>query len=214
MRWIGFDTGSAHCGWAVLDIESGRTSHVDSGVIEVGYLGAGRGAKKQERLISAETLDQFTEHAQRLLRGPLVEAVAIEWHPRIANIPRFSADLGQQLKTAELLAGVIYGLCAASGRHVHLVTPEEWRLALCGGRQATDAQVKAVVSAVVAGWPKQSNNHERDAAGVAVFAERRAALGPGIAPKPDVPMCLCPAASEYDPPCPAHGIKGIGVTGR
>lgn len=28
------------------------------------------------------------------------------------------------------------------------------------------------------------------------------------------PLCLCPATSEYDPPCPAHGVLGIGVTGR
>ena len=26
--------------------------------------------------------------------------------------------------------------------------------------------------------------------------------------------CICPASSEYDPPCPVHGILGIGVTGR
>lgn len=28
-----------------------------------------------------------------------------------------------------------------------------------------------------------------------------------------VELCLCPATSEYDPPCPAHGVLGIGVTG-
>lgn len=27
------------------------------------------------------------------------------------------------------------------------------------------------------------------------------------------PLCLCPATSEYDPPCPRHGVLGIGVTG-
>lgn len=25
--------------------------------------------------------------------------------------------------------------------------------------------------------------------------------------------CLCPATSEYDPPCPRHGVLGIGVRG-
>jgi hypothetical protein len=25
--------------------------------------------------------------------------------------------------------------------------------------------------------------------------------------------CYCPATSEYDPPCPRHGVLGIGVTG-
>ena len=28
----------------------------------------------------------------------------------------------------------------------------------------------------------------------------------------DKPICLCPPASEYDPPCPEHGVVGIGVT--
>lgn len=32
---------------------------------------------------------------------------------------------------------------------------------------------------------------------------------PGYERKP----CYCPASSEYDPPCPRHGILGIGVTG-
>lgn len=33
------------------------------------------------------------------------------------------------------------------------------------------------------------------------------------APKTDGPLCLCPATSEYDPPCPKHGVVGIGVVG-
>jgi hypothetical protein len=24
------------------------------------------------------------------------------------------------------------------------------------------------------------------------------------------PLCLCPATLEYDPPCPRHGVCGIG----
>lgn len=27
-------------------------------------------------------------------------------------------------------------------------------------------------------------------------------------------VCTCPASSEYDDPCPHHGVLGIGVTGR
>ena len=29
-----------------------------------------------------------------------------------------------------------------------------------------------------------------------------------------LPACFCPATSEYDPPCPRHGVVGIGVTPR
>lgn len=32
--------------------------------------------------------------------------------------------------------------------------------------------------------------------------------------EPPPQPCLCPATSEYDPPCPRHGVLGIGVTGR
>lgn len=28
-----------------------------------------------------------------------------------------------------------------------------------------------------------------------------------------IELCLCPAASEYDPPCPEHGVMPIGVRG-
>lgn len=27
------------------------------------------------------------------------------------------------------------------------------------------------------------------------------------------PICLCPATSEFDPPCPAHGVRPIGQHG-
>jgi hypothetical protein len=29
-----------------------------------------------------------------------------------------------------------------------------------------------------------------------------------------LPFCLCPATSEYDPPCPRHGVVGFGWVGR
>ncbi len=30
----------------------------------------------------------------------------------------------------------------------------------------------------------------------------------------DERLCTCPAVNEYDPPCPLHGVLGIGVTGQ
>jgi hypothetical protein len=40
-------------------------------------------------------------------------------------------------------------------------------------------------------------------------------FGVSVIVEPDEPqaICLCPASSEYDPPCPRHGTLGIGVTG-
>ena len=28
-----------------------------------------------------------------------------------------------------------------------------------------------------------------------------------------IETCMCPATSEYDPPCPAHGVRPIGMRG-
>jgi hypothetical protein len=35
-----------------------------------------------------------------------------------------------------------------------------------------------------------------------------------VEPPEEQATCHCPATSEYDPPCPRHGVLGIGVTGR
>lgn len=48
-----------------------------------------------------------------------------------------------------------------------------------------------------------------DSAGVKVPAEQPAAPR-GV----HGPLCTCPATSEYDPPCPRHGVVAIGVTPR
>lgn len=46
------------------------------------------------------------------------------------------------------------------------------------------------------------------------LADCRVLVDAGHVPKPHEPPCTCPAASEYDDPCPRHGIVGIGVTPR
>lgn len=48
----------------------------------------------------------------------------------------------------------------------------EWRRAVIGKSNASDAEVKRVLSALVA-LPARSNAHERDAVGLALYVERR-----------------------------------------
>lgn len=72
--------------------------------------------------------------------------------------------------------GVIEGVCVGLGLVTMRATALEWRAALAGGRQASDAAVAAMVPRLVSGWPARSNAHTRDAAGVAVFCARRAGL--------------------------------------
>lgn len=47
-----------------------------------------------------------------------------------------------------------------------------WRKDVVGKGSATNAEVKAAVLRLVGGWPKRSDNHERDACGVAIHAAR------------------------------------------
>lgn len=72
--------------------------------------------------------------------------------------------------------GVIEGVSVGLGIPTMRATALEWRAALAGGRQASDAMVAAMVPRLVSGWPTRSNAHTRDAAGVAVFCARRAGL--------------------------------------
>lgn len=48
----------------------------------------------------------------------------------------------------------------------------------------------------------------------AALADCRVLVDAGHVTPPHVAPCTCPATSEYDDPCPRHGIVGIGVTPR
>jgi chromosome segregation ATPase len=86
------------------------------------------------------------------------------------------------------------------------------------GADVTNGQARAVVD--LSSWPALREVEARsggvvflgdDMEGVAVAFAKECGPGPGTR---ITPVCLCPASSEYDPPCPRHGVKGIGVTGR
>lgn len=71
------------------------------------------------------------------------------------------------------------------------------------GELVSGVGAKAMIAAL-AGLPVRAATREliRRALEVRAAADRRHSQ-----------ICLCPASSEYDPPCPRHGVLGIGVTG-
>ena len=101
-----------------------------------------------------------------------------------------------------------------------------WDLSAKRGETRTEALAKVAADA----WAKAPNDY--DAAWLAVARAVVRAIGrmvPGPSAAAPAPLgaassapdgyreslvCPCPATSEYDPPCPRHGIVGIGVTPR
>lgn len=104
----------------------------------------------------------------------LLDLVAIESVRSVYPRARFAAHMATCIARASRVAGEIAGAARAHGIEVVDVTAEEWRKALCSSRQATDAMVSTVIRSRVSDWPTRSNAHVRDAAGVALFAGRRA----------------------------------------
>lgn len=56
------------------------------------------------------------------------------------------------------------------------VPAPEWRRWIVGKPNASNAEVAVAVKARIPSWPKQSNNHERDAGGMAIYAAQVVAL--------------------------------------
>jgi Holliday junction resolvasome RuvABC endonuclease subunit len=64
-----------------------------------------------------------------------------------------------------------------NARHLGVLVVEltavEWRKQVCGRPNAKDSQVKTAIAQLVRNWPRVSNPHHRDAAGVALAASWR-----------------------------------------
>lgn len=163
-RIIGIDPPLA---WAILELREGTSlyRHVAHGSLEWAM---GDGAL-------AEVVARFVP---TLMGLELVDKV----YPR-----REKGGISAAYATALYHSGVAAGALRVSAKGLGLrvveVTAEQWRKALCGNAQATDKQVAQMVRLRVAGWPapgkpgeRTSTEHERDAAGVAIFVAERERL--------------------------------------
>jgi Holliday junction resolvasome RuvABC endonuclease subunit len=149
---LGIDPGPTNNGYAVLDFaiptapvwhHGGVTANIE-GVLE--WLSQ-EGEPLRPRLV-------FVEQA-RALHNPManVQAMATAW-----------------------AGGCVYGLAKARGYDVRALGVNEWRQALVGHSRRgddVDGKVKAFLSTFVRQFPARSNNHSRDAAGVACVGFRR-----------------------------------------
>lgn len=195
MRVIGLDPGSGHFARCVLDVTATSADFVSCDVIEVGHMVQLRKPRKrkggavqtEERVVEAADIEQFASAIRGALQeeknrffgepsGALPIQCACERRARISprgNGGQVSAEMASQLATAKELGGGAVEIARFLGYRIGLVTPEEWRKALCGDSHADDKAVKAGIELAVRGCPKRWNPHERDAAGVALFAARR-----------------------------------------
>jgi crossover junction endodeoxyribonuclease RuvC len=154
---LGFDPG-VHLGWCALRMGGGAPVHVASGVVAVD-LAAGDPGLATLRAELGALLSRF---------APVL--VAVERIQRVHPCPRLGPSYASGLVLAAHVAGEVAGFAAARDVEVRTGTREAARAALGLAPAAKDAAVAVEVRARVAGWPPRSNEHERDAAAVALLA--------------------------------------------
>lgn len=154
MLVLGIDPGE-HLGWCLLDCGS------------------------VERHLASGVTDDVRLHRNDLVLGsisiPLLGAqapavVGIETVPRVYRRAGFGTQMATGLARAERRGGNVEGIAKAHGVAVVDVSAATWRKLLVGSRSASDAAVKRAIVARVKLWPPASQNHARDAAGVAIYA--------------------------------------------
>lgn len=182
---IGWDTGSGHVGRCKLEVTRASAVYVFADEINVGHkvpLKRPRvrknGAVQTEELVMTEAdIASFYGVASSYLRLSVEDGslCVVERRERVHAIKGkpVSTTQATQLKTADWLGGEIASAARGMGYGVHLIPPEEWRKALTGNIHASNAEISEAVSLSIDGWPKRSNPHMRDAAGMALYCARR-----------------------------------------
>lgn len=84
----------------------------------------------------------------------------------------FGAARGKNIVRVANVAGHFSRCAIERGCRVEEPSPEDWRKAVVGKRTPSDKAIKEAVVPLIAGWPKRSRDHHRDAAGVAIYAAR------------------------------------------
>jgi Holliday junction resolvasome RuvABC endonuclease subunit len=181
---IGVDTG-AHLAIVVLEFGQGKPRFVHKQEIEVGHSvklsrpkvnKIGR-VQTQQNLIDDVDLLHMRYAIKSLLDRFCPEGVAefvIERVRVVVSRERFGASMATGISDAQWIGGEIAGMASALGHGVATVRADAARKAITGKGAAKDADITPIVIASIAGWPKQSGKHARDAAVYALFAARAA----------------------------------------
>lgn len=165
LRVLGLDAG-VHTGFAVIDVSvpKGTVSFVHCGVLD--------------------RADRIAALHQLLGAEPFLEMVAVEVPAGVVFQRERGGRLTRPAMTANLVEATgigreLRGYAMGLGFEVALATAVEVRAGLCGRHNADDAAVERMLRLRCRNWPgpRKTNDHERDAAAVALFA----ALRPGSA---------------------------------
>ena len=141
MITLAIDPGPTKCGWAVLDDKT--------------YMFSGMFASTPEAIITFFKLDASELGIHRcLIEKPVVGR-------------RQAAKL---IHETGIVTGFICGLGYGMGFRFGHVRAMDWRKQLCGTHTASDKLIKECVEAVVLKLPAKTNEHTRDAMGLALYA--------------------------------------------
>lgn len=152
----------------VLGIDSGATAAW--GLVE-GY-----------RVLGFGVLDASDRAADlvRLLREHEPSTVALEIIERVHPVMRggsagISTTQALCLYQTGLVTGDLRRVALVHGARAQTATAEEWRKAVVGNAKADNATIDRVLRLRLQGFPaeRKSNNHERDALGVAHYVALR-----------------------------------------
>lgn len=155
MRILGIDPGTAKTGLAVVEVGTD-----------------GNGVWIESTTVAPNELNPslFTDYKV----NKDISVVAIE-SPEGHNGPAI-----KYLAPTAQLAGECGGMCRVLGMHILYVKPREWRKVLCGRGNPTDASIAEALG-VAMDLPKRSNEHTRDAAGLALVVGWSYVGGRGLA---------------------------------
>ena len=155
MLVLGVDPGSAHVGWALVSAPaSGGFQHWASGSID----------NRPVREVVARLRGAWRAH-------PAPEfTVAVERITQINARAGFGATMATGLALGHGVGQRIVQAFEDDGVRVEEVTAEKWHLAYFARRAVDGPAVHALVRSRIAGWPTASNNHQRDAGAIALWA--------------------------------------------
>lgn len=201
---IGWDTGLATAFTRLDVHDEGCPRYHHGAMVRVGHKvtlsrpktsKAGR-VTTQKTIIDDDDLGNLQAFSRCLLADTLEEnpgtriVLTVERVCEVFSRARFGASMATGIANAQWIAGEI----ASAGRellgsaNVRTVQQEDWRKALFGagsislmfgaasrekGEDEDDA-IARLIPLAIDGWPASSNNHVRDAAGVALWGVRRA----------------------------------------
>jgi len=193
VRICGIDAGSAHLGISILDVSASGAKYVAAMTLPVGEkvpLKKPRGEVTTRHSVTAKHLDAIREQVVSILQKNDVKHVAIEHVESVhfgagdAMAGGGASSMATALIRTSLVDETIRMGCMHAEIDVRHVSAASWRAKVVGRKKRGGAGAELIPQAIeakIAGWPRTSDPHERDAAGVALW------LAQELFPPPEPP---------------------------